>query len=146
MIGNTSKYRSLAMIDPFGMQVNWKSIEKLKGTKIDLWILIPSGVIINRLLDKNGKLTHIEKLVSFFGLSETEIKNHFYKKVIYKDALFDMEDEIQKIPEPIKKITEVYIQQLKTIFTYVTLKPLVLLNSRNVPNTILHLRLIILPH
>jgi len=129
---NNTKFHSLTMIDPFGMQVNWKSIEQLKGTKTDLWILIPSGVIINRLLDRNGKLMHIEKLVSFFGLSETEIKEHFYKKHTSR-GLFDFEEEIQKVSEPSQKIAEVYIRQLKTIFKNVTPKPLVLLNSRNNP-------------
>jgi three-Cys-motif partner protein len=126
------KFHSLTMIDPFGMQVNWESIEQLKGTRTDLWILIPSGVIINRLLDRNRKLTHIEKLVSFFGLSEAEIKEHFYKKQTSK-GLFDIEEEVFKITEPFQKIAEVYIQQLGTIFKYVTPKPLVLLNSRNNP-------------
>jgi len=126
------KYCSLVMIDPFGMQVDWESIEQLKGTKTDLWILIPSGVIVNRLLDRSGKLPHIEKLVSFFGLSELEIKERFYKKQT-SSGLFDMEDEVRKVSEPIKKITEVYIQKLMTIFDYVTPKPLVLFNSRNVP-------------
>ena len=131
MKGNI-KYRSLTMIDPFGMQVNWNSIEQLKGTKTDLWILIPSGVIVNRLLDRDGKLTHIEKLISFFGLSEEEIKEHFYTRKISK-GLFDIGDEVQKLPEPIEKITKIYIQQLETIFQYVTPEPLVLRNSRNVP-------------
>jgi three-Cys-motif partner protein len=127
-----TKFCSLAMIDPFGMEVDWESIEKFKGTKTDLWILIPSGVIINRLLYQSGKLPHIDKLVSFFGLSESEIKEFFYKKQTSK-GLFDDEDEVQKVSKPFKKIAEVYIKQLKNIFDYVTPKPLVLLNSRNVP-------------
>ena len=61
---------SLALLDPFGMQVNWKSIECLKGTRTDLWILIPTGVIVNRLLDRKGELVHIDKLTSFFGMDE----------------------------------------------------------------------------
>ena len=127
-----TKYRSLAMVDPFGMQVDWEAIKQLEGTKTDLWILIPSGVIVNRLLDRNGKLAHIEKLVSFFGLSKEEIEKRFYEKQT-SQGLFDMEDEIQKKSEPIKNIAELYRQQLGTIFKYVTPKPLVLLNSRNVP-------------
>jgi three-Cys-motif partner protein len=129
---NDIKFHSLTIIDPFGMQVNWESIQQLKGTKTDLWILIPSGVIINRLLDRNGKLSHIEKLVSFFGLSEAEIKEHFYKKNTSR-GLFDIEDEIQKVSEPFQKIAEVYIQQLGTIFKHVTPEPLVLPSSRNIP-------------
>lgn len=50
------------MLDPFGMQVDWASIQQLKGTRTDLWILIPTGVIVNRLLDRKCELTHIDKL------------------------------------------------------------------------------------
>jgi three-Cys-motif partner protein len=123
---------SLTLLDPFGMQVNWESIKLLKDTRTDLWILIPSGVIVNRLLDRNGKLTHIEKLVSFFGLPEQEIRDYFYKQDTSK-GLFDMKGEIKKITEPIQKISELYIKQLKNIFKEVTPKPLEMLNSRNVP-------------
>ena len=63
---------SLIFLDPFGMQVNWQSIFSLKETRSDIWILLPTGVIVNRLLDKKGKLKHIKKLESFFGLSEEE--------------------------------------------------------------------------
>lgn len=58
---------SLVLLDPFGMQVDWASIQQLKGTRTDLWILIPTGVIVNRLLDRKCELTHIDKLTSFFG-------------------------------------------------------------------------------
>ena len=37
---------SLVLLDPFGMQVDWVSIENLKDTRTDLWILIPTGVIV----------------------------------------------------------------------------------------------------
>jgi three-Cys-motif partner protein len=126
------EYCSLTLLDPFGMQVNWRSIKQLKNTRTDLWILIPSGVIVNRLLDRSGKLIHIEKLVSFFGLSEQEIRDHFYKQDTSK-GLFDIKGEIQKVSEPIQKIAGLYIQQLKTIFREVTPQPLEMLNSRNVP-------------
>jgi hypothetical protein len=38
-----------------------------------------------------------------------------------------------KWEKPIEKIAELYIEQLKTIFDYVTEKPLVLYNTRNTP-------------
>ncbi len=70
---------ALVLLDPFGMQINWSSIEKLKGKKVDLWILIPSGVIINRFLDRKGKLVFSNKLQSYFGLTEDEIRKRFYE-------------------------------------------------------------------
>jgi hypothetical protein len=67
---NDNSLAALVLLDPFGMQVDWKSIELLKGTRTDLWILIPTGVIVNRLLDRKCELTHAEKLTSFFGKDE----------------------------------------------------------------------------
>jgi three-Cys-motif partner protein len=126
-----ARLHSLTIIDPFGMQVNWESIKQLEGTKTDLWALIPSGVIINRLLDGNRALKSIKKLTSFFGLTEDEIKDYFYKKNT-NIGLFEI-DEYQKISGSIQKIAELYIKQLHNVFPEVTNKPLVLHNSRNVP-------------
>jgi three-Cys-motif partner protein len=115
------------------MQLNWSAIEQLKGTNTDLWILIPSGVIINRLLDRDGKLTHIDKLVSHLGISEDEIRNEFYNNVKTEHGLFGDDNTNSKIEQPIKHITELYIKRLKTLFPHVTDKPLEMRNSRNCP-------------
>lgn len=123
---------ALVLLDPFGMQVDWKSIELLKGTRTDLWILIPTGVIVNRLLDRKGELTHIDKLTSFFGKDESFLKDYFYKKKTV-DTLFGEKEIIEKVKKPIEKIAELYIEQLNTIFDHVTEKPLVLYNSRKTP-------------
>jgi len=64
----TDKYATLILLDPFGMQVSWESIAKLKGTRSDIWILVPTGVIVNRLLFKDDNLKHINKLQSFFKI------------------------------------------------------------------------------
>jgi len=125
-------YKALVLLDPFGMQVDWKSIELLKNTGTDLWILIPTGVIVNRLLDKKGKLTHIDKLVSFFGLSEEEIRNYFYQ-AMKETTLFGEETIILKCEQAIRKIAELYISRLKNIFKEVTEHPLELKNTRNCP-------------
>lgn len=123
---------ALVLLDPFGMQVDWKSIELLKGTRTDLWILIPTGVIVNRLLDRKGELTHIEKLTSFFGKDEDFLREYFYKKRTV-ETLFGETEIVEKVKKPIEKIAELYIEQLKTIFDHVTEKPLVLYNTRNTP-------------
>lgn len=126
------EYAALVLLDPFGMQIDWESIVKLKDTRTDLWILVPTGVIINRLLDRKGELTHLEKLISFFGLSETDIRDEFYKTTQHS-TLFDSNVEItSKVERPIEKIINLYIRRLKGIFKYVTESPLVLRNSKNV--------------
>lgn len=129
---NDNSLAALVLLDPFGMQVDWKSIELLKGTRTDLWILIPTGVIVNRLLDRKCELTHAEKLTSFFGKDEEFLRDYFYKKKKV-DTLFGETEITEKVQKPIEKIAELYIEQLKTNFDYVTEKPLVLYNTRNTP-------------
>lgn len=125
-------FASLVLLDPFGMQINWESIESLKDTRTDVWILIPTGVIVNRLLDKSCELRHSQKLQSFFGLDEDEIIKYFYEKKTY-NSLFGETEIIRKVSSPIEKIALLYSVRLKTIWKYVTEKPLRLENSRGVP-------------
>jgi three-Cys-motif partner protein len=127
------KLCALTLLDPFGMQVEWSSIEKLAGTKTDLWVLIPSGIGINRLLDTEGKLIHIDKQVSCFGISEVEIRDYFYKEREPEPGFFGSESQIKKVEEPIKRIAELYIERLKLLFPQVTDRPLEMINSRNCP-------------
>jgi len=123
---------ALILLDPFGMQLNWESIEKFKNKRVDVWILLPSGVIINRLLDRQGNLKNINKLESFFGITSDEIQKEFYESK-KENTLFGEREINHKINDPIEKIAELYIKRLKTIWDYVTEKPLVLYNNRNVP-------------
>lgn len=123
---------SLVLLDPFGMQVEWDSIEYLKRTRTDLWILIPTGVIVNRLLNRNGELTHIERLKTFFGKDEDFLREYFYRKR-QEQTLFGEISIIEKIEHPIKRIAELYIQRLGDIFKNVTPEPLVLYNRRHTP-------------
>ncbi|MBR5665999.1 MAG: three-Cys-motif partner protein TcmP, partial [Bacteroidales bacterium] len=107
---NNSKLKALVLLDPFGMQMKWNSIEKLKDTGTDLWILIPTGVIVNRLLDRKCKLTHIGKLTTFFGKDELYLRNYFYS-TRHETTLFGDVEVVEKVKEPISRIAELYIQQ-----------------------------------
>lgn len=128
----TKHYAALVFLDPFGMQIDWSSIAELKDTRSDIWILVPTGVIVNRLLDRAGKLEFSNKLQSFFGLSIDEIKSHFYeeKKV---QTLFGEEEFVTKVSQPIEKIARLYAERMKTIWKHVTDEPLVLKNRNGVP-------------
>jgi three-Cys-motif partner protein len=135
----TSRDAALIFLDPFGMQINWESIAALKThTRSDIWILIPSGVAVNRLLTQNRELLYPEKLERFFGLSANEILAIFYReKPKSQLSLFDIEEDTgltfdepkAKIADATEKIAEIYVQQLQTIWKYVTEKPLVLYNQ-----------------
>jgi len=51
---NWNRFRAVVFLDPYGMQVEWSLIEAIAHTKaIDLWLLFPLGVAINRMLTRN---------------------------------------------------------------------------------------------
>jgi three-Cys-motif partner protein len=51
------RWRSVMFLDPYGMQVDWKSIEKIAGVRhIDLWYLFPVGTV-QRLLPRRGRIS-----------------------------------------------------------------------------------------
>jgi three-Cys-motif partner protein len=133
----TRKFVALLFIDPFGMQINWASIASMKGTRSDIWILIPSGVAVNRLLPKTGRVKSKAKLERFFGLDYDDLHNFFYTDKSTR-TLFGKVSRIEKLANPIERVAELYKIQLKTVWKYVTSKPLILRNSKNVPIFHLH--------
>jgi three-Cys-motif partner protein len=128
-------YRTLAYIDPCGMQVEWRSIESLRGLPLDMWILVPTGLGVNRLLKNNGQIseTWMERLELFLGLTKTEIEKHFYKKY---DTLFPDMTTVKKENEAIDKSAKLYLKRLEEVFEFVS-SPYELKNSTN--STMYHL-------
>lgn len=126
------KLKALVFLDPFGMQIDWQSIESLSKSGVDLWILLPTGVIINRLLKRDGTLMYPEKLERFFGMSEDEIKKRFYERRVEMDLFGNTEERFEKLTDTITKIAELFGERLGELFENVTSKPLVLKNENNV--------------
>lgn len=115
-------YRSLAFIDPFGMSLKWSSIETCRDLGIDMWILIPTGVAVNRLLMKNQERipeSWLGKLEEFYGLSTGELRKYFYHEQ-EKLTLFGPETHIQKTENAIQKAVGLYKQRLGTVWKYVS--------------------------
>jgi three-Cys-motif partner protein len=124
-------YRALAFVDPYGMSVKWSSIESLKSLGVDLWILVPTGIGVNRLLINDGKISEswMEKLESFMGYSREEIMKHFYK-LSTRQTLFGEETNITKEKDAAMLAGELYSRKLKQVFSAVS-KPFVMRNSQN---------------
>lgn len=122
-------YRTLAYIDPCGMQLEWRSIENLKGLNIDMWVLVPTGLGVNRLLKRNGDISDLwkERLELFFGLTQQEINKLFYRETptLFPDINFK-----EKEKDVIGKSAKLYRDRLKTVFDFVS-QPYPLKNSLN---------------
>lgn len=124
------KYKTLAYIDPCGMQLNWSSLQTLEKLSVDAWILIPTGMGVNRLLKKDGKISDawLTKLELFLGMEQKDILSYFYKEQV-TPTLFGDEIKVQK-EEAIERSAELYQERLKKLFKFVS-KPYILKNSAN---------------
>ena len=128
---NWKNHRALVFLDPYGMQVDWKTIESIAQTQsIDLWILFPLGTV-NRLLKRNGEIRSSlrERLDLFFG--GPDWYEVFYQ--LAEQILFFDEEQWQKIGDIFTTIEQYFIERLQGIFNGVAANPLLLRNSKNVP-------------
>ena len=124
--------RAVLFLDPFGMEVTWDTIEAIAATKaIDLWLLFPLGVAVNRMLTKNGQIrvSWRDKLTRMFG---TEDWYDVFYQTIRKPTLFGEEVVTQKVSD-FDLIGQYFVKRLKTVFAGVADNPLALFNSHNNP-------------
>ncbi len=115
------KFRALAYIDPCGMQLNWNSLVSLQELNVDVWILVPTGMGVNRLLKRDGRISDawINRLEIFLGMKKEEILDHFYSKKIVT-TLFGDELVTTKEEKAIEKSEELYKKRLKELFKFVS--------------------------
>lgn len=128
-----SKNRAVLFLDPFGMQVEWTTMEAIAKTQaIDVLILFPLGVAVNRLLRKDGEIEDgwRNRLNILFGTSDWY--SAFYKE-IEESNLFDSSHKVRKKTATLKSISDYYVERLSTIFAAVADRPRALCNSRNNP-------------
>ncbi|MEO6759662.1 MAG: three-Cys-motif partner protein TcmP [Saprospiraceae bacterium] len=137
-LGSTKgkNYKILAFIDPCGMQLKWESIENLKNLPIDIWILVPTGMGVSRLLKNDGNITEewLSKLEVFLGMKREEILQFFYKEQEVQ-TLFGPETVVTKKEKAIGKSAELYKSRLSMIFKFVS-ETYVLKTEKN--NTLFH--------
>ena len=124
--------RAVLFLDPYGMEVEWSTIRAIASTKaIDLWLLFPLGVAVNRLLRRDGQINELvrSKLDRFFGT--TVWFDQFYQ-TREKDSLFGTENVIEKVVN-FETISKYFVKRLKSIFADAAENPLKLYNSKNNP-------------
>jgi len=123
--------KALVFLDPFGMNLDWSSIEILKGLGVDLWILSPTGVGANRLLKKNLKISEAwwQRLEKFFGIDRKIITSSIYDEEIVTD-LFGPRKVITKSSASNEKLFKIYSEKLNTVFDLIS-EPYVIVNSNN---------------
>ena len=129
-----SKARAVVFLDPYGMQVSWKTIEVLAATKaIDLWYLFPLGMGVSRLLRHDANIQEPERKRLDDLLGTQDWHAHFYPKEEPKQqGLFENAPETVQRDASVERIEAFFNQRLKSCFVAVA-KGLVLKNSKDSP-------------
>jgi three-Cys-motif partner protein len=115
------------------MQVEWKTIEAIAETKaIDLWLLFPLGIGVNRLLTKSGEIPASWRRRLNLLLGNESWYDEFYR-VERKRTLFGEADHVVKATT--ETIGRYFNERLKLVFppSAVAESPRVLRNSANCP-------------
>jgi three-Cys-motif partner protein len=124
--------RAVVFLDPYGMQVDWSTIETIARTQaIDLWILYPLGQAVNRLLKRQGPPTGgwADRLTRSFGSDEW--KERFYKPSA-QGRLFGGQPTVQREAD-LEALGKYFLERLGIVFNAVASNALELRNSRGNP-------------
>lgn len=124
--------RAVLFLDPYGMQVEWKTIEAIAETKsIDLWLLFPLGIGVNRLLTKSGDIPESWRRRLNLLLGTEDWYDEFYR-IESTPSLFGGAEE-RVIKATTETIGRYFNDRLKSVFAAAADEPKVLRNSANSP-------------
>jgi three-Cys-motif partner protein len=129
---NWKKERAVVFLDPYGMQVEWSTIEAIAATKaIDLWYLFPLGIGVLRLLTYRGDIEESCQARPDSVLGTGEWREEFYQLNTTLDLFGEAHEKIERTATPAG--IEAFIhKRLASCFEAVA-KGLVLRNSRSSP-------------
>jgi three-Cys-motif partner protein len=124
-----SKERAVVFLDPYGMQVEWNTIQTLASTPgVDLWYLFPN---IARLLPRDGKIPEAwnKRLTLLFG---TETWQSKFLPIIRQNELFgNTESADRRVNETV--VGDFIMERLASCFGNKVAKYLILRNSKSSP-------------
>lgn len=126
--------RAVLFLDPYGMAVRWETIKAVAETRaIDLWLLVPLGMGLNRVLTQSGQMPPewARLLDEFLGTTEWRTKLYLPRQD-GQQALFEDEGE-RRVKAGMAMIGQYFNERLKTLFPGVVEAPGALRNSSNAP-------------
>lgn len=123
------KRRGLAFLDPYGMQVDLNTLVAISQTQgIDLWLLFPSGIGVNRLLLRSGKIPPNWEAVLDRIFGDWPWRDAFYAPSPQPDLF---EGQIFVKEANVATIEREYMDLLRTIFPKVHNRTMRLRNRTN---------------
>lgn len=123
-----SSNRAVMFLDPYGMQVEWATIEAIAATQaIDLWLLFPLGIGVNRLLTRSGDIPESWQRRLTLLLGDESWRTDGYSVESQPTLFGDDEERVTKVAMEV--LGAKFKQRLEGIFPGVA-EPGMLRNSR----------------
>lgn len=122
--------RAVMFLDPYGMQVNWETIEAIAATKsVDLWYLFPAGMGIVRMTPHHGDVPE-----AWQARLDTMLGDISWREVFYVESrqteLFGDESVSREKATDIARIEKYILGRLGKIFAGVSRHALHLKNKQ----------------
>jgi three-Cys-motif partner protein len=121
--------RGIIFLDPFGMDIEWETIEGIASTRaLEIFLNFPVMAINRSVLVKEAYK---------FNPGQIERMNRFWGSSDWRDDLYEEDPtlfgpEIKKIPQTGKSLGKLFTSRLNEVFPEVS-EPLVMINSKNAP-------------
>jgi three-Cys-motif partner protein len=123
--------RAVLFLDPYGMQVSWETLETVADTKaIDVWMLYPTGMGLNRLLTKDGEIPIEWQQALDRSLGCHDWRDAFYREVETPDLFGETTTALVKVAGT-QEFEAFLLERLRAIFAGVAPQTLPLRNSRS---------------
>jgi three-Cys-motif partner protein len=122
--------RAVMFLDPYGMQVDWRTIETIAATKcIDIWYLFPTGMGIVRLTPHHGEIPKAWQARLDRMLGDPGWREEFYIESQETDLFGDVVSSRKKATD-IARIESYLLGRMRRVFAGVAEHGLPLRNSR----------------
>ena len=122
--------RAVLFLDPYGMQVSWETLVAVASTKaIDVWMLYPTGMGLNRLLTKDGDIPSEWQETLDRSLGTPSWREAFYRVQETTD-LFGHASTDRVKEASTGKFEAFLLDRFRTIFAGVAPEAMPLRNSR----------------
>jgi three-Cys-motif partner protein len=129
---NWDQRRAVLFLDPYGMQVEWETIAAVADTKaIDLWLLFPLGIGVNRLLTRSGEIPQSWRYRLNVLLGTENWFQEFYEVETTPSLFGDPAERVVKAS--IETIGGYFNERLRSVFADVAPSPRVLRNAQRNP-------------
>lgn len=128
---NWRSTRGVVFLDPYGLQVTWDTLFAISQTKaLDVWVLFPSGMGLNRLLTKSGDIPQDWQETLDRSLGTKEWRSAFYRSEEDSDLFNGPRSKMVKDADPVK-LERFYLDRLRKIFPTVMSNCIRLTNSKD---------------